>query len=379
MPLKHSPKGFRVIKIMKIFLYAFLLLFSFQPSFAQEDLSSLKRPDRKIAEPKNDRKTIKNFTDWADTDGNYITAHAGSMLKVGDTYYWYGGDMGINPTGMFNQRVYLPGEDPKTWKRFFDGYSVYTSKDLTNWEYRGKAMEAPEKGFMSLYITSRPHIIYNDKTKKYVMYHYYYPIYPGCLLMVATSDSPLGPFVHQGVVEAGSPNGHVGDLNVFKDKNGDGYVIYDDTGFDIRMDKLTGDYLSSKKDGVIVMDKKQESPAMVRYKGKYIIAGSGVDGFNPSEVTVVYADKPMGPYSEKQVVSENKSWSSQITDMIVIPEADYILVMFDQWFIPDNKTIDRSHYLWLPMEFDPKTGKAKIHYMKEWDPMDPFGKKRNKK
>ena len=354
-----------------------LITFLITPqAFSQEDLESLVRPDRKISKPKSDRKTIKNFSDWADTDGNYITAHAGSMLRVDDTYYWYGGDMGINPGGMFNQRVYHPGEDPATWKRFFDGYSVYSSKDLTNWKYLGKAMEAPEKGFMSLYITSRPHFLYNEKTKKFVMYHYYYPIYPGAMLMVATSDSPTGPFVHQGVVEAGSPNGHVGDLNVFKDTDGKGYVIYDDTGFNIRLDQLSEDYLSSDKRGEIIMQKKQESPALVYFKNHYVLAASGVDGFNPSEMTVAIADTVTGPYKNKQVVSKERSWKSQITDMIVIPDADYILVMFDQWFVPDPKNIDRSRYLWLPMTFDPKTRIATLHYMEEWDPMNPFDKAR---
>ena len=339
---------------------------------AQEPLSNLVHPDRTIEEKPQKKQYLTNFSDWSDTEGKYITAHAGSMLKVGDTYYWYGGDMGINPGGMFNQRVYHPGEDPITWKRFFDGYSVYTSKDLVNWEYQGKAMETPEKGFMTLYITSRPHVIYNEKTKKYVMYHYYYPIYPGAMLMVATSDSPLGPFVHQGVVEAGSPNGHVGDLNVFKDTKGNGYVIYDDTGFNIRIDRLTDDYLSSLKDGKIIVPKKQEAPAMVYFKGKYIVASSGVDGFNPSEVSIAYSDNPMGPFSERVVISKDKSWGSQITDMIVIPEADYIMVMFDQWFVPDKKNIDRSRYLWLPLEFDPETGKAVLHYKEKWNPKEPF-------
>ena len=340
---------------------------------AQEPLSALQRPDRKIEDSGQVKDKIRNFQDWADTDGNYISAHAGGMLRVEGVYYWYGGDMGVNPGGMFNQRVYKPYEDPLTWKRYFDGYNVYTSTDLKNWTHGGQAMTAPEKGFLSLYVSGRPHVMFNEPTQKYVLYHYYYPIYPGCLLMVATSDSPLGPFEGHKVVEAGSPNGHVGDMNVFRDKDGTGYVIYDDTSFDIRADRLTDDYLSSHKDGVKLLDRRQEAPAMVYYKGKYILATSGVDGFGATETTIVYGDSPLGPFSDKIVVSENKSWNSQITDMVVVPEADYILVMFDQWLTPDPDNIDRSHYLWLPMTFDPETGEAELHFFEEWDPMDPFG------
>ena len=359
---------------MKHLLFMSGLFLASNFAFAQQPLSELKRPDRKIEEPRSNRNELINFSDWADTDGNYISAHAGGMLKVDDTYYWYGGEMGINPGGMFNQRVYFPGEDPKSWRRYFDGYNVYTSKDLKNWEYAGQAMEAPEKGFLSLYISGRPHVIYNEKTQKYAMYHYYYPIYPGCLLMVATSDSPLGPFTDHKVVEAGSPNGHVGDMNVFRDKDGTGYVIYDDTSFDIRVDSLTEDYRDSHKEGIKVLERHQEAPAMVYFKGKYLLATSGVDGFGATQTTLVIGDSPTGPFSEKIVISEKNSWGSQITDMIVVPEADYVLVMFDQWLTPDPDNIDRSRYLWLPLTFDPETNEAKLHYMENWDPMDPFGK-----
>ncbi len=363
--------------LRRVSLFAVVsLMLCFSPVFSgwalsQEPLSSLQRPDRSIAEPSSDRVAIKNFSDWADTDGNQISAHAGGMLRVRDTYYWYGGDMGVNPGGMFNQRVYNPGEDPVSWKRFFDGYNVYSSTDLVNWKHEGKAMEAPEKGFLSLYVSGRPHVIYNKKTKKYVLYHYYYPIYPGCLLMTATSDSPLGPFTDHKVVEAGSPNGHVGDMNVIVDEAGAAYVIYDDTSFDIRADRLSDDYLTSNKDGVLLMKRHQEAPAMVYFKGKYILATSGVDGFGATETTIAVADTPLGPFSEKQVISQNKSWDSQLTDMIVVPEHDYILVMFDQWLTPDPNNIDKSRYLWLPMTFDSETEKATLHFRENWDPSSP--------
>lgn len=109
---------------------------------------------------------------------------------------------------------------------------------------------------------------------------------------------------------------------------------------------------------------------MVYFKGKYVLATSGVDGFGATETTVVFSDEPMGPYSEKQVVSQNHSWSSQITDMIVIPDQDYILVIFDQWLIPNPRNIDRSRYLMLPMTFDEEKEQFTLHFLEEWDPMN---------
>ena len=132
-------------------------------------------------------------------------------------------------------------------------------------------------------------------------------------------------------------------MNVFKDpKTGQGYVIYDDTRFDILIDSLSDDYLISKKNGKLLFKKKQESPAMVYYKGKYILVASGVDGFGPTETVLAYADNPLGQFTEKVIITKDRSWKSQVTDMFVIPDKDFILLMFDQWLVPDPKNIDRS-------------------------------------
>ena len=314
---------------------------------------------------------VQNGENWLDTDAKPISAHGGGITRVGEIYYWYGCSYVKNPEGMFNERPYVPMQDPATLRRFFDGFNVYSSRDLVNWRFEGKAFFA-EKGFCTLYGSHRPHVMYNERTKKFVMHFYYYMIYPGCLLMAATSDLPTGPFVLAGVIESGSFNGHVGDMNIFNDQEGRGYVIYDDTGFDLRLDRLTDDYCGSHKDGILVMEKPQEAPAVVYYKGKYLFAGSGVEGWDPTETTLVYADSPMGPYSPKQVISCNRTWRSQITDMVHIPEADYVLVMCDQWKYPYPDNIDRSRYLWLPLRFDPQTGQARLDYRATWDPMRPF-------
>jgi hypothetical protein len=326
---------------------------------------------------KNHKKGIINNTNWFDTDGNLISAHGGGVSRFQGNYYLYGPGYAKNPGGYANFDDFLFMEnkmkgyhnsDPKTWEPIFDGFNVYASKDLVNWQYGGKAYPPPERGWNRLHASHRPHVIYNDKTRKYVMFCYYYVYYPGCFLMVLTSGNPTGPFVKHSVVEVGSINGHLGDLNVFKDDHGRAYLIYDDTSFNIRIDRLTDDYLDSLKDGVVVMERKQEAPAMVKYKGKFLLAASGVDAWNPTETTLVMADTIMGPYTHKQAITENNTWNSQLTDMVYIEESDTVMVMFDQWFVPDKKNIDKSRYLWLPLEFNPESGKAKVKYLERWVP-----------
>ena len=62
-------------------------------------------------------------TVWPDNNGAHISAHGGCMLKVGDTYYWYG-----------EHRA----RDRRT------GVHVYSSKDLYNWKDEGLAFNAAD-------------------------------------------------------------------------------------------------------------------------------------------------------------------------------------------------------------------------------------------
>ena len=55
---------------------------------------------------------------WLDTTGRRIQAHGGSIIAVGDTFYWYGE----------NKRKTLPGSG--IWH---DGVVMYKSMDLYNW------------------------------------------------------------------------------------------------------------------------------------------------------------------------------------------------------------------------------------------------------
>jgi hypothetical protein len=187
---------------------------------------------------------------------------------------------------------------------------------------------------------------------------------------VAISDQPMGPFAYVATVETGSPRisgakvsiarqrseGPAGcsqDLNVFVDDDHTAYLVYDDGLRNIRIDKLSDDYLSSTKESVIAMpagNEQHEAPAMVKYKGKYIVAGSGVVGWGPSPTHCVVADNPMGPYSAKKLLASKanlNTWNSQITSFIHVRQTNQLIAMCDQWWIPNSQDINQSRYLWL--------------------------------
>lgn len=312
---------------------------------------------------------IVNGSDWYDTRGKLISAHEGEIARFGDTFYWYGSSYKNNPQGRFRM----------TAGPVWNGMQVYTSKDLKNWTYKGVCMPRPKEGFGLLGATGRGHVMYNEKTKKYVMWYRWFVAMPASFLCVATADHPEGPFTPHGPKEVGSWTGFGSDMNTFQDEDGKGYLIYCDHNkpksggnwrYAIRIDSLSDDYLTSKREGILVFDSGCEAPAMVKYKGKYIAVASGVHGWAGSNTKCAVADSPLGEYKKQADISEQRTWSSQVTDLIYLKESDIVMALCDQWWIPDRADIDKSRYLFLPLFFDEKTGRANMEYRKEWSPLE---------
>lgn len=302
---------------------------------------------------------IRNHTDWLDVNGRPIAAHDGGITRLSEKFYWYGSSYASNPKAL--------GGTPETpW----DGFSVYSSRDLVHWTFEGMALTKPAWGWCAIYSGARAHVLHNERTGRYVMWFFYYINYPAVLLMVADADKPTGPFTIRGPRETGGPYGFGQDMNLFKDDDGTGYLIYDDGTRDIRIDRLTDDYLASTKQTVIAMPRRHEAPAMVKYRGKYIVAGSGVVGWNPSETHYVVADAPMGPYGPKKCMSAENTWNGQITSLVYVRESDLVFAMCDCWWDPDKEDLNKSRYLWLPVAFDPRSRSAQMVYRPEWNPFD---------
>jgi hypothetical protein len=313
----------------------------------------------------NSKKFILNNTDWKDTDNNPILAHDGGISRFNNIYYWYGSNYSNNIDGMYGVNAFN--------HKVAHGVNVYSSSDLIQWKYEGVALESPDKlkGINGEGSIHRPHVIYNEKTGKYVMWFFYFKDrYPDIMASSAVSDNPKGPFTFVNTIETGSPAitgahpnnseqraeapaGCSQDLNVFKDSDNTAYLVYDDGTRNIRVDKLTDDFLSSTKQTTIALPNGKEiheAPAMIKFKGKYIVAGSGVCGWGPSPTFYAVADHPMGPYTPQKLLTPKanlNSWNSQITSFVYVPESSKLFAMCDQWWIPDVNDLNKSRYLWL--------------------------------
>ncbi|RPJ19309.1 MAG: hypothetical protein EHM35_20815 [Planctomycetaceae bacterium] len=310
---------------------------------------------------------IHNHSTWRDTQGNIIDCHEGGILRMGGTFYWYGRAYKGNIDG-----IYGAGG-----ARFRCGFNCYSSTNLTSWTFGGAILTYPASGFLTAGTWHRPRVLYNAQTGKYVLWFFMFPTGTprASTLVVATADAPTGPFT----VQTGPNFGESGDLALLQDPEGQGYIAYDDQmRRSIRVSRLTPDFQKITTATTIALQagggKSYEGASLIRYRGKYIVAGSGVEGLKPTDTTYAVADSPLGPYTYKGLMSQQKTWRSQISSFFYLSESDQLIALCEQWLIgPDGKRVpaELSSQLWLPVTFDPDTGIAQMQHVEQWDPWAP--------
>ena len=92
-------------------------------------------------------------------------------------------------------------------------------------------------------------------------------------------------------------------------------------------------------------------------------------GWAGSDTKCATADTPLGAWTSQADISEQKTWSSQVSDLIYLQESDTVMALCDQWWIPDRADIEKSRFLFLPLDIDPKTGVVKMEYREKWNPL----------
>jgi len=310
-------------------------------------------------------KYIEPGTVWKDTGGNVINAHGGGMLYYDGTYYWYG-----ECKGNFTYRLKWV-TSWECWRAEAGGVSCYSSKDLVNWKYEGLALSTtPDDTLSDLHpsqVIERPKVIYNDKTKKFVMWmHIESPDYEKAHAGVAISDTPTGPFTYLGSFK---PNGQDSrDQTLFKDDDGRAYhICSSEWNKTVHISLLNDEY--TRESGIYTrnfINKSREAPAVFKHKNKYYMITSGCTGWDPNVAEYAVADSMLGnwtvignPCTGKDADSTFYAQSTFVFPVEGIK--DCFIAMFDRW----NKTnlID-SRYIWLPVRFIDDT--IEIEWKNKW-------------
>lgn len=353
----------------------------------------------------NGQKKQQSFTPgeiWPDNKGVHINAHGGGILKVDDTYYWYG-----------EHKI-----EGKAGNKAMVGVHCYSSKDLYNWTDEGISLavsQDPKSEIVEGCVIERPKVIFNQKTKKFVMWFHLELKdmgYKAAKTGLALSDSPTGPFQY---IKSVNPNAgqwplnfseeqkkkqfpetlkswsdewkkavaegmFVGrdfekgqmarDMTLFVDDDGKAYHIHaSEENLTLHISELNDDYTDFTKNYVAVMPAgHNEAPAIFKKEGKYYLITSGCTGWAPNAARSFVADHIFGPWTDlgnpcRGTEREVKTtFDSQSTFIIENPEkpGQYIF-MADRWR-PDN-AID-GRYVWLPISFEQEN--PIIKWSDEW-------------
>lgn len=349
---------------------------------------------------------------WRDTENHLIQAHGGQVqqLPVKD-----------KETGETTVKWVWVGEDKTAGSH--GGIRAYSSDDLYNWQYEGIIMrnvpsrEALDKEeyFQKVYsgydseqldnvylsindtraIIERPKLIYNEKTKQYVLWFHadgptaeHDSSYAAACAGVAVSDSPFGPYrfidryrlnVCPEDQEDMYPQsrGMARDMNLFQDEDGTAYIIYSsEENLTLYISKLNEEYtyLAAEPENAVYgrdyirlfPGAQREAPAMFLKDGKYYLMTSGCTGWAPNQARYYVADSVMGEWTSMgdPCIGDNNhtTFESQSTCIFREPESGTWIYMGDRWFADQ---LDDSRYIWLPISFGEK-GEMEISYIREW-------------
>lgn len=270
---------------------------------------------------------------WLDTDGKRIQAHGGSIIVVDDKFYWYG-----------ENKEKTTGKD-EIWHW---GVRCYSSEDLYNWKDEGVIIppdtEDPSSPLYPASMMDRPHIVYNEKTGKYVAW---------LKIMgdpskgeksrfaVLRADDILGPYemVNPKVNPCGM---EVGDFDIQKDPvTGKAYLYSQKPHTEIYCVELDEEYTdtlgeySSHFPHTAPPDAR-EAPAHFIRNGQHYLLTSGTTGYHSNPTEAAVAKDWHGPYTVQGDPHVNDasrtSFNSQITSVFRHPrKKDLYIALADRW------------------------------------------------
>ena len=335
---------------------------------------------------------------WLDTNGNRIQAHGGSLIYVDGIFYWYGENK------------------EKTTSNFgiwHWGVRLYSSNDLYNWTDEGliclPEVDDKESPLHPESKMDRPHILYNESTKKYVMWMKIMGPNNIQYMVVAQSDNIKGPFnIVNKKIHPGGMNS--GDFDLIKEDNGKAYIVFDRVHYDMVVLDLTDDYL----DTTIKYSEHyyrrcppyvREAPAVFFRNGKGYVITSGTTGYFPNQSEVASFEDIHGEWKAlgDPHINDDKhtSFDSQVSSVFKHPYIeDLYIALADRWLtdlpedLPDMTELyaacfddecdekikekykgvspddycsgntSQADYVWLPIVFEDDM--PKIYWKDEW-------------
>jgi len=318
---------------------------------------------------------------WRDDRGEPIEAHGAGFLKdpVGGRWYWYGESRKTKSLQSHGINCYSADSLAGPWRRE-GSVQVASGKEIKE----GDADPYPQvmrqnmiklTGRSGPYVVERPKVLYNAKTKKYVMWfhlddeHYHYR-----RVGVATANAPEGPFTF---VHAIRPDNIPSlDMSLWVDVDGKAYFVRSCNNTYTGISQLTDDYLDAKK--FLSKGPRLEGMALFRLpNGTLYMLTSHQTGWKPNPLMLFRANGPDLSDPQWQDLGnptrQSDSFNTQPT--YVVPyttkkNETYFVYMADNWIHAGPGQLLDASYVWLPIKFE--GGNVFIDRLDAWDMEDPW-------
>jgi hypothetical protein len=267
---------------------------------------------------------------WHDTAGNYINAHGAGLIHDSDgKWYWVG--------------------EYKNSGNGFQGFSLYSSSDLVNWDSHG--LVVPPSSSLPFQVGERPKLIKNPTTGEYVLwFHADSSNYSLAKVGVCYASSVTGPYTcpQEGVF---SPLGMESrDMNVYVDPvNDQGYLLFATNGnADTAVAKMTSDYKNVTTLTQTIHSRLEGFGVFRDDAGLYNMVVSNQSGWQPN-ANSLYTTSDLGKvnltYSNYIAPQGVNTYNSQNTFEIQ-PNDNLDVYLGDRWWVTD---LEQSSYVWYPI------------------------------
>lgn len=305
---------------------------------------------------------IQNNVFWKDTSGNPIYSQGGGVLKVGNTYYWYGAKYNgavsyyNNPAGGKNSNYSL------------SAITCYSSTDLVNWKFEGNVVTASDLGGAGW--VGRIGVARHATTGKYVLVS---QLDDG--LVFATSGTPNGHFAVAGRQSSigNVSTGMSGDQSVFTDDDGKAYLVFSNKSgrSNLYVAPLrSSDYLHVETATNVYSSSSggREGNIMFKHGGTYYFCSSDLHGWNASHTYCITSTRINGPYSREFVMQGTDADFSHVTQtglafQVTGSSGSFVMFGGDRW--SDFAGNGIGYNQWLPVTFNGTT--PIFHSLSQWN------------
>lgn len=332
---------------------------------------------------------------WLDTQGTHINAHGGNIIRYGNKYYWYGENR------------------PFRGSTTEAGISVYSSTDLRTWTNEGVALAVSDTEGSDIErgcIMERPKVVYNARTKKFVMlFHLELKGrgYEAARVAFAEGDTPVGPFrfIRSTRINAGKwpfdmteaqrcaamatdasawkqwwtpewrtetekgmylwrdfNGGQMSrDMTVYVDDNGKAYhITSSQENLTMIVSELTDDYLDfTGKFNMIAPGGQNEAPTIFRHNGTFWLICSGCTGWAPNKARMFSSKSIWGPWKqhESPFVGANATYRDFPADITFGGQGTYVLDLRSL----GAKPMSGSNYVFMADIWNPEHLSQSLH------------------